>query len=94
VKITPIYNQILVRVIKEPQEFQSYNGIYLPTQTKNKLRRGIVSAVGPGRMVDNNKIIKAQCKEGATILFAHDVGESIGDGLLIMADEHVLAVVE
>jgi len=94
VKITPIYNQILVRVIEEPQEFQSYRGIYIPTQMKSKLQRGIVSAVGPGRIMGNNKLIKAQCKEGQTILFAHDAGESIGDGLLIMADEHVLAVVE
>jgi len=66
-KITPLYDNILIEAIKENEI--SKGGVYIPETTeKEKPQRGIVVAVGPGKNKDGSWYTPV-VKVGDEILF-------------------------
>ena len=93
-KVIPTGDRLLIR--RDAAEDRSPGGILIPEKAKQKARKGVVLAAGPGRRVDSGERLEMTIKKGQHVLFnvygQHDVpGE---DGLILVREEDVLAVVE
>ncbi len=93
VKIRPLGDKVLVKRLEA--EEKTAGGIVLPDTAKEKPKRGVVQAVGEGKMLDNGKRSELQVKKGDEVLFTSYAGTEIkvdGDELLIMGEEDILAI--
>jgi chaperonin GroES len=69
----------------------------LPDAAKEKPTRGVIQAVGNGKLLDNGNRGQLQVKVGDRVLFTSWAGEQfkVGDEeLLLMREEDILAVLE
>ncbi len=95
-KVKPLGNRILV---KRAEPKSSKGGILLPESSKEKPKQGEVIAVGPGRLDDAGKLEKLQVKVGDKVLFGSYSGTEVKvpdqaeEGLLIMSEDEILAVI-
>ncbi|MCA9249502.1 MAG: co-chaperone GroES [Phycisphaerales bacterium] len=72
-------------------------GIFLPESAKEKPKRGIIQAVGPGRVTDTGERGKMQLSKNDQVLFTSYAGTEVevgGEEYLIMSESDILAVVE
>jgi chaperonin GroES len=96
--LQPIGDRIIVR--RESSEEKTAGGILLPDTAKKKPQRGVVLAVGPGKL--NKKTGERQpmqLKAGDKVLFTSWAGDEFKDRkdpneILVMHEEDVLAVIE
>lgn len=94
-RITPLGDRILIKPLEEKdKEKKSAAGIILPTLTsEEKVDRGHVIAVGPGRIDNSGKLITPKVKVGDTVLFQWGDKISIdGETYYIVSESSVLAV--
>ncbi|MDC3180976.1 co-chaperone GroES [Gammaproteobacteria bacterium] len=86
------------RVIIKPQEAEekTSGGIYIPTQSDQKLTKGEVVALGAGKDV-NGQLKPIELKVGQVVVFnaysATDI-EDQGQSYQIIKEEDILAIVE
>lgn len=67
-KIIPLGDHIVVEAITEEL---SSSGIIIPeTASKEKPMKGKITAVGPGKVLDNGKRLKMDLKVGDKVLFS------------------------
>ncbi len=95
IKLQPLGDRIVIE--REEAEETTAGGIVLPDTAKDKPARGVVVAVGDGRLLDNGKRAELQLKVGDRVLFSSYAGEEfkVGDReLLLMREDDVLAVIE
>jgi len=93
VKIRPLGDKVLVKRVEA--EEKTAGGIVLPDTAKEKPKRGIVQAVGEGKLLDNGKRTELQVKKGDEVLFTSYAGTEIkidGEEYLIMGEEDILAI--
>ncbi|MBN1345271.1 MAG: co-chaperone GroES [Phycisphaerae bacterium] len=93
-KIRPLGDKVLVKRLEAEQK--TAGGIVLPDTAREKPRRGIVEAVGDGKMLDSGERGTLQVKKGDEVLFSSYGGTEVKiDGVeyLIMSEEDILAVV-
>jgi chaperonin GroES len=96
--LQPIGDRIIVR--RESSDEKTAGGILLPDTAKKKPQRGVVIAVGPGKL--NKKTgerVPMQLKAGDKVLFTSWAGDEFKDRkdpneILVMHEEDVLAVIE
>jgi chaperonin GroES len=91
---TPIGDRILVRPI--PVSDKTEGGIIIPENAKEKPQRGIVVAVGPGRLLNDGTRALMQVKVGDVIAFAKYAGSAVyfdNEDLQVMG-EHEAYLVE
>lgn len=96
--LQPIGDRIIVR--REASDAKSAGGIILPDAAQKKPQRGVIVAVGPGRL--NKKTgdrTPLQLKAGDKVLFTSWAGDEFQDRakkdeVLVMHEEDVLAVIE
>ena len=94
-KLKPLGDKIIVKRL-EADEMTS-GGIVLPDSAKEKPKRGVVQAVGDGKLLDSGERSKPQLKAKDQVLFSSYAGTEIkvdGDELLIMDESDVLAVLQ
>jgi len=94
-KLQPLGDRLVVR--RESSESKTAGGIVLPDSAKEKPSRGVVEAVGNGKLLDNGQRGTLQVKVGDRILFTTWAGETfkVGDDeLLLMREEDVLAILD
>ena len=94
-KLQPLGDRVVVR--RESSEERTAGGIVLPDSAKEKPQRGVIEAVGNGKLLDDGTRGKLQVKHGDRVLFTSWAGETfkIGDEeLLLMREEDILAVLE
>jgi chaperonin GroES len=94
-KVRPLYDRILVKRVEE--EAKTAGGLYIPDTAKEKPQKGLVVAVGNGKVQDDGSLRKLDLKEGDKVLFAKYSGNEIKiDGVehLIMREEDILAVLD
>jgi chaperonin GroES len=96
-KVKPIGDRVIVRRFESQEKTAA--GIILPDSAKNKPQKGKVLAVGPGKLLKDGTRRPPQLKEGDTVLFTTWAGDefkerSVGDTILVMREEDVLAVVD
>jgi chaperonin GroES len=92
-KIRPLGDKVLVKRVEA--EEKTAGGIVLPDTAKEKPKRGVVQAVGDGKLLDNGKRTELQVKKGDEVLFTSYAGTEIkidGEEYLIMGEEDILAI--
>jgi len=92
-KLRPLNDRIIIKRMEE--EEKTLSGIIIPDAAKEKPLQGKVVAVGPGRMIDGNRVA-LEVKEGDTVLFAKYGGTEVTFGeeeYLIMREDDILAIV-
>jgi chaperonin GroES len=92
--IRPLGDKIIVKRV-EAEEVTA-GGIVLPDSAKEKPKRGVVQAVGNGRLLDTGERGTMQLKAKDEVLFTNYAGTEIkvdGEEYLIMDESDVLGVV-
>jgi chaperonin GroES len=93
--IRPLGDKVIVKRVEA--EEKTSGGIVLPDTAKEKPKRGIVLAVGDGRLLDDGTRSKMALKKNDEVLFTSYAGTEIkvdGDDYLIMDETDVLGVIE
>lgn len=92
--IKPLGNRVLVKRLEEELQ-KTAGGIIVPDTAKEKPQRGMVMAIGPGRMTDDGQRIEVEVKVGDEVLFGKWSGSEIsidGEEYLFMKDDDILAI--
>jgi chaperonin GroES len=94
--LKPIGDRIVVR--REAAEEKTAGGILLPDTAKNKPQRGVVVAVGPGKLKADGTRAAMQLKAGDKVLFTSWAGDEFkrhatDDEILLMHEGDVLCVI-
>ena len=93
-KIRPLGDKVLVKRVEA--ESTTAGGIVLPDSAKEKPKRGIVQALGDGRLLDSGERSKLQVAKGDEVLFSSYAGTEIkvnGQELLILDESDILAII-
>ena len=93
--IRPLHDRVIVKRMEE--ERTSPGGIVIPDTATEKPIRGEVTAVGPGKALDNGSVRALDVKVGDEVLFGKYSGTEVkvdGDDLLVLREEDIMAVVE
>jgi len=93
--IRPLEDRLVVKP-SEPEE-RTAGGIVLPDTAKEKPQRGEVTAVGPGKLMDNGKRAGMLVKVGDVVMYGKYSGTEVeidGEKFVILRESDVLAVVE
>ncbi|HXK00399.1 MAG TPA: co-chaperone GroES [Buchnera sp. (in: enterobacteria)] len=95
-KIRPLHDRVIIR--RQEAESKSAGGIVLTGSAAGKSTRGIVTAVGNGRVLDNGELKKLDVKIGDTVIFNEGYGAKVekidNEEFLILTESDILAVVE
>ena len=94
-KIRPLGDKVLVKRVEAKE--MTAGGIVLPDSAKEKPKRGIVQAVGNGKLLDSGERSKMQVAKGNEVLFTSYAGTEVkvnGEELLIIEETDILAIIE
>ena len=94
VKIRPLGAKVLVKRVEAADI--TAGGIVLPDAAKEKPKRGVIQAVGDGKLLDSGERSELQVAKGDEVLFSSYAGTEIkvnGDELIIMDESDILAIV-
>ena len=93
--IRPLQDRVIVKRMEE--ETTSAGGIVLPDSATEKPIRGEVTAVGPGKVLDNGDKRPLDVKVGDTVLFGKYSGTEVKineEEVLVMREEDIMGVIE
>ena len=91
--LKPLADRVLVKV--EEEETKTMGGILLPDTAQKKSQKGVVVAVGSGKMTEEVKRLPLEVKEGDEVLFAKYSGTEIedkGEKYLLLSERDILAI--
>jgi chaperonin GroES len=94
-KIRPLHDRVVIRRTEE--ERTSPGGIVIPDTAAEKPIRGVVVAVGKGKILESGEIRALDLKKGDKVLFGKYSGTEVkvdGEELLVMREDDVMAVIE
>lgn len=92
--IKPLGDKVIVKRIEA--EEKTAGGIVLPDTAREKPKRGLVLAVGNGRLLDDGRRSEMQVRKNDEVLFTSYAGTEIkhdGDEYIIMDESDILGVV-
>ena len=92
--IRPLGDKIILKRVDAEQTTKG--GIVLPDTAQEKPKRGVVQAVGDGRLLDDGSRGEMQVKKNDEVVFTSYAGTEIkvdGEEYLIMDESDVLGVV-
>lgn len=90
--LKPLADCVLVKV---EEETKTMGGILLPDTAQKKSQKGVVVAVGSGKMTEEGKRLPLEVKEGDEVLFAKYSGTEIedkGEKYLLLSERDILAI--
>ena len=91
-QLSPMADRVVIRPIDESKV--SKGGIILPDTVQERPQEGEVVAAGPGRRLDNGKLLEMDLKTGDKVIYSKFAGTEFtvdGKDVLIMAAGDVLA---
>lgn len=95
-KLRPLHDRVIIK--RHEVESKSAGGIVLTGSAAGKSTRGVVLAIGKGRILDNGTIKKLDVKVGDIVIFNEGYGaktEKIDhEEVLILTESDILAIVE
>lgn len=94
VRLQPLGERIVVQ--REESEQTTAGGIVLPDSAKEKPARGVVVAIGDGKLLDDGTRAASQLAVGDRVLFSSYAGETVESDdveYLLMREDDVLAVI-
>ena len=92
--IKPLGDKVIVQRVEA--EETTAGGIVLPDSAKEKPKRGIVLAVGTGRLLDDGTRSEMQVKKNDEVLFTSYAGTEIkvnGEDYMIMDESDILGII-
>ena len=92
--IKPIGDKVIVQRVEA--EEKTAGGIVLPDSAKEKPKRGVILAVGSGRLLDDGSRSEMQVKKNDEVIFTSYAGTEIkvdGEDYMIMDESDILGVV-
>ena len=93
-KIKPLGDRVVIK--PGPQEEKTKGGIILPDTAKEKPVIGEVIAAGPGRRLEDGKLITLDLKVGDKVLYGKYSGTEVmldGREYLIMRESDIFGIV-
>ena len=94
-KIRPLHDRVVVRRMEE--ERTTAGGIVIPDGAAEKPMRGVVVAVGAGKVLDNGDVRALAIKVGDVVLFGKYSGTEVKVGaeeLVVMREDDIMGVIE
>ena len=94
-KITPLEDRVVIRIDWGQAELGG-NLVRPETGRKPFPKKGVVLAIGPGKLVKGGRRILAEVAVGDRVVFQREHGEKVeinGDDCLIMEQEHILGII-
>ncbi len=91
--LKPLGDRVLVKPVDKEEKTKS--GIVIPDTAKDKPQKGIVEAVGTGRILENGTKVPMELQVGDRVLYAKYAGNEIKiDDVeyLIVSEKDVLAI--
>ncbi len=91
--IKPLGDKVIVKRVEA--EAMTSGGIVLPDSAQEKPKRGVIQAIGTGRLLDDGSRSNMQVKKNEEVLFSSYAGTEIkinGDEYLIMDESEILGV--
>lgn len=92
IKLQPLGDRVVVQPSQE--EEVSKGGIILPDTAKEKPQRGMIIAVGPGKLDEEGKRIPMEVKKGDKVIYSKYAGSEIKQDdkeVLILRESDILA---
>lgn len=93
-RLRPLHDRVLIRRAEADETTKA--GLFIPEGAKERPVRGTVLAVGPGKLVDGNRVPLA-VSVGEVVLFTKYSGSEVtidGETLLLMGEDEVLGVLD
>jgi chaperonin GroES len=93
-KIRPLGDKVIVKRVQA--EEKTAGGIVLPDTAREKPKRGIILAVGNGKLLDDGRRGEMQVKKDDEVLFTSYAGTEVkmdGDEYIVMDENDILGVV-
>jgi chaperonin GroES len=90
-KLKPLGDRVIVKTVD--QEDVTASGIVLPDTAQEKPQRGVVMAVGDGRVVDGKRI-PLEVSDGDEVIYSKYGGTEVkleGEEVLILSESDILA---
>jgi len=94
-KVRPLNDRVLIKRVAE--ETQTAGGLYIPDSAKEKPQRGVVVAVGKGRILDDGSRVALDVSKGDTVLFGKYAGSEIkldGEEHIVLKEDEILGVLD
>jgi chaperonin GroES len=95
VNLKPLGDRVVLEVLDDAE--QTTGGIFIPDTAREKPQRGVILAVGPGRLREDGKREEMQVKVGEKVLFAKYSGTDVKLGskeVKILSEKDILGVIE
>ncbi|MCK4964686.1 MAG: co-chaperone GroES [Dehalococcoidia bacterium] len=92
IKLQPLGDRVVVQ--PSADEDVTKGGIILPDTAKEKPQRGVIIAVGPGRLDEEGKRIPMEVKKGDKVIYSKYAGSEIkqnDEEVLILRESDILA---
>ena len=92
--IRPLGDKVIVQRVEA--EEKTAGGIVLPDTAKEKPKRGIILAVGNGRLLDDGTRSEMQVKKNDEVIFTSYAGTEIkvsGEDYMIMDESDILGII-
>jgi len=92
--IKPLGDKVIVKRVEA--EERTAGGIVLPDSAKEKPKRGIILAVGTGRLLEDGKRNPLQVKKDDEVLFTSYAGTEVkinGEEYIVMDESDILGVI-
>ncbi len=92
--IKPLGDKVIVKRVEA--EEKTAGGIVLPDSAQEKPKRGVILAVGTGRLLDDGTRSEMQVKKNDEVLFTSYAGTEIkmgGEDYMIMDENDILGVI-
>jgi len=94
-KLRPLHDRVIVKRMEE--EKVSAGGIVIPDNAAEKPIRGKVTAVGPGKVLDNGQKRPIDVKVGDIVLFGKYSGTEVkinNEEYLVIREDDIMGVFE
>ena len=95
IKFRPMDDRVLIEVVEANET--TAGGIILPDAAREKPQRGIVIAVGPGKMLDSGKRGELSVRIGDEVFYGRYAGTEIDfetETYVVLRESEILAVVD
>lgn len=95
VNLKPLADRVVLEVLNDTE--QTPGGIYIPDTAREKPQKGVVLAVGPGRLLENGNREAMTVKVGDKVLFAKYGGTDVKFGakeVKILSEKDILGIIE
>jgi chaperonin GroES len=97
--IAPLGDRVLIEALSEEERVKkTKSGIVIPeTVDKEKVDRGRVVAVGPGKITEDGKKIPVSVKKGQIVIFSEYSADKIkvdDKEYYIISENNILAIIE